>query len=717
MAIARWVLRRPPRLSASAPPASVQHSEAEPLVADAALDSEIRAARGAYTDAVSASIKRAVLGLIAERTEASYSTRLTIDKAPGLAELAREDIDIRKARSESLQRLLGAMGGGSVGVAGPRGVGKTTLLEAFRFGSKPIRAEITRPPLSVFVSAPVAYNGREFVLHLFAELCEAVLASAGVSRSFTPGRDDEAVLRRALPLVGILIRGVVFVGLGLLLLAVLAPNDPRKDDLAIAITVLGIGLAAVSPYSFFATGGFRPMVPWPFYARPLPRERDTRTSVGALIVDGLALRLPAWLGLAAVYGGAALLALALTHNFPSELVLWPSVALVSGGVVGGAVVTVSRHAFDYRPFDPGFGDPLVPVARQWLERMRFQQRYTTGWSGGLRLPVGAEAGRFGGKDITEQQLTLPGAVEALRRFITQAARDRDIVIAIDELDKMESGKAANRFLNDIKAVFGIEGCFYLVSVSEDAMSQFERRGTSVRDVLDSSFDEVFHLDYLKIYESRKVLGERVIRLPVPFLFLTHVFSGGLPRDLIRATRILMDVRSRAGRPIQLNEACLSLVVDDLVRKARATAVVARASSLEPHTSRFLRWLDEGSGPEPTAKSLLSTCRSLGDFIADRLPGVVVGSQHDKEARKGLVDLTVEFALVTYFAATALEFFLDSLTADELRGAERGQGNRSAIDVLARARQTFSVNRRNAWGLVCQFRREIGLSESISFPAE
>jgi hypothetical protein len=81
-------------------------------------------------------------------------------------------------------------------------------------------------------------------------------------------------------------------------------------------------------------------------------------------------------------------------------------------------------------------------------------------------------------------------------------------IGIDELDKIDSVHDAGRFLNEIKVLFGIPHCFFLVSLSEDAMSQFERRGLPMRDVFDSSFDDVVRVGPLDASRSVALLRER-----------------------------------------------------------------------------------------------------------------------------------------------------------------------------------------------------------------
>jgi hypothetical protein len=59
---------------------------------------------------------------------------------------------------------------GSLGVSGPRGVGKSTILQFF--GTDAV-ADDGRD-LRLVVPAPVDYEPREFIVHLFCQLCEAV---------------------------------------------------------------------------------------------------------------------------------------------------------------------------------------------------------------------------------------------------------------------------------------------------------------------------------------------------------------------------------------------------------------------------------------------------------------------------------------------------------------------------------------------------------------
>ena len=59
---------------------------------------------------------------------------------------------------------------GSIGVSGPRGVGKSTILQFFSAGP----GASDGGDLRLFVSAPVDYQPLEFIIHLFSQLCEKV---------------------------------------------------------------------------------------------------------------------------------------------------------------------------------------------------------------------------------------------------------------------------------------------------------------------------------------------------------------------------------------------------------------------------------------------------------------------------------------------------------------------------------------------------------------
>lgn len=112
-------------------------------------------------------------------------------------------------------------------------------------------------------------------------------------------------------------------------------------------------------------------------------------------------------------------------------------------------------------------------------------------------------------------MSLPDIVSSLKSFLSKIAQERRVIVAIDELDKVDSDVKAGQFLNDLKGIFGVPECFYLVSVSEEALSNFELRGLPFRDAFDSAFDEVAHFRYLSYAKAGRCWSEGWSDCPRP----------------------------------------------------------------------------------------------------------------------------------------------------------------------------------------------------------
>src|SRR6202042_1561579 len=98
----------------------------------------------------------------------------------------------------------------------------------------------------------------------------------------------------------------------------------------------------------------------------------------------------------------------------------------------------------------------------------------------------------------------------------------------------------------IKGLFGDTNCLFLISVSDDAMAAYERRGLPLRDAFDSSLATVITLSYLARREARTLAGSCLVRITEPAADLMYVLSGGLPRELVRLIRRAVEIqRDRA----------------------------------------------------------------------------------------------------------------------------------------------------------------------------
>jgi hypothetical protein len=516
---------------------------AEMREAQDALDAQLTSAAEVVETAL---LEQAILPRLREsidrRFQDSFALRLSIESSVGLAEPFDPRFEIPTPARAELERILATRSGANVGLAGPRGVGKTTLIASVARAAEEDR-------ICVRAAAPVQYEPREFLLHLFALLCESVLEREGVQRTAVPSiaaMPESSALRRA-----------------------------RR----------------------------------------------------------LALRLAEAFGLAS------------TLSAPSPR---PSLS------------------------------PLARQALDLLDHIRFQQTHTQGWSGTLQAPV-ASAQVEGSRSYMREPMTFPDVVAGFRAFAAQLGAGAKVVIGIDELDKMENEERAERFVNDIKAIFDVRNCFYLLSVSEDALSRFERRGVPVRDAFDSSLDEIVLVTPLDLAGAMALVRRRVIGMPVPFVALAHCLSGGIPRELLRVVRRMVAVAEQVATAPSLATVAEALLRDDLLRKIAATTSAHQERGPDRAAALFA-WASELKAADAPAS----------------LRGILGEIATDPHADAGL-------SAYAYFLHTLLELFDDRLDEVRLREAIQATDARG-LERLAEARQAFTFGPDAPRTVLTAFRR-------------
>lgn len=510
--------------------------------------------------------------MVNERFEPIHRVQLgvTMKDAPGLRGTSELSHAVRTGSVEAFLAVAGRLPTGAIGLAGPRGVGKTSIID--HFAGQAVDDE--KRPLKVIVSAPVQYEPREFVLHLFATVCQVVLRE----------------------------------------------RSPKPAKLSIRLLVAG-GLAAFALISVVSAA--------------LSRQLYTYNIVGNSIIAAV----------------AALLAL--------------------------PVLLRRRRRRDR-------DDDVVSLARRHLRNIQYLQTHTSGWSGKMTLPLSSEAGWSRQTQRERRSQTYPELVGALREFLATVAQSESVspavIIAVDELDKIESADDAQRFVNEIKGIFGAPGTQFLVSVSEDALASFERRGLPVRDAFDSAFHEIVRVDYLTLADTVKLLSRRVLLLPEPFRWLVHCLSGGLPRDVVRTARAMVALTSPDETPPSLDDVCVALVADDLARKSHAFQLACRDRDIRdsPEVTEFIRSLRKLRADASFLLTLVPNLRMDGD----------------------LATLSRQTAAYVYYLATLLEVFRRD-TVDS--------HDKDTFDLLARAKQSLAVHPRLAWLQVDEFRESWGLT--------
>jgi hypothetical protein len=196
---------------------------------------------------------------------------------------------------------------------------------------------------------------------------------------------------------------------------------------------------------------------------------------------------------------------------------------------------------------------------------------------------------------TQRERSHPELIAAFKEYLEQYRLwgGRPVAIVIDELDKLQEADAAIAAVNGLKDLFHIPNTHFVVSVSEDALRRFAMRGVPFRDVFDSAFDTIVKLDVPTPYEAREMLARRSGELqgfPMPVVLFCYAWSGGVPRDIIRAARACVNIRNREGTPVgvaglapQIVRQDVADIVDDALNggiEIGGTAAVGRLFSLQ-----------------------------------------------------------------------------------------------------------------------------------------
>lgn len=318
-----------------------------------------------------------------------------------------------------------------------------------------------------------------------------------------------------------------------------------------------------------------------------------------------------------IAGGLTVLGLAILGARMAEVKISTLAPFVVGGIfilAGAAVFVASRGP---RPLN---SDSDAPIRRPTIERameLRTRVEFTETQTRDAKLGIsgyGLNVAATRGSQFARVPLNEVDVVRELRGLVKSVAEDGwQVVIAIDELDKMCDADEAMAFLNHIKVLFPIHDCSFIVSVSEDAWARFESRGLPLRDTFDSSFDEVVLVNMLQPLESRDFLKRRSNSITDAQTLLCHCLSGGLARDLLRAARLLAQVSNRVqgndeSKPPLLCDVLTALLRKDLNDKLRASDIRTR-SDRGNGTQVMPAWPEIWPDPDETERWLEGACRN------------------------------------------------------------------------------------------------------------
>lgn len=150
---------------------------------------------------------------------------------------------------------------------------------------------------------------------------------------------------------------------------------------------------------------------------------------------------------------------------------------------------------------------LLQRSRDFLVLLSYSE--SKGRSGELSLPKGLRLSAT--RTLTERTLTLPTLNNRFIEYVTEVSDlfNRKIIIAIDELDKIDDVEVVKHILQEVKGALFVKNTYYLISISEDAARSFEHRLSSGRDIIESTFDKLIKIGRLECKQAWPIIGRRL----------------------------------------------------------------------------------------------------------------------------------------------------------------------------------------------------------------
>jgi hypothetical protein len=315
-------------------------------------------------------------------------------------------------------------------------------------------------------------------------------------------------------------------------------------------------------------------------------------------------------------------------------------------------------------------------------------------AGVFAVEVGGKAGTV----YRREPRTYPEIIESFRDLLEQVAavlardvgerRPARIVIGIDELDRLDSADRARAFLSEIKGVFGVRGCFFLVAVSDEALADFDEKGR-FRASFDNTFDEIVRVDRLDVNLANQIFAQRTTGMSQPFRYLAYCVSGGQAREMLRIARAYATLHAGAGvRPLRLAE--VSRHVVDAEARRLGQLVQAQLAPFERDAAAALAMaVVEYDRRNPYDVAAL---HRMYEAVLAASDAVEVAGPSLRAAAVRLLHLQ-----------TVIEVFTDEMTPDDVaRGTDSGAAEGS-FAALALARQRANASPLLAYRSIVMFR--------------
>jgi len=443
---------------------------------------------------------------------------------------ADEYID-RDKESEKIINRIESDSSTVIGISGLRGAGKSSLAK------KVLDESTEKGYFTLLIHSPTAYESREFLITIFSRICESVIRNLeskfGVDNTLE-GKAASIVREIKIYIRTIFIGAIIFVVslLGVFYYAYSKQMEERYNTEQIEYEK-EIDADLQKANSKLETLN---------KATPLDSIRSLQITEMEGIIETIENRKE--LLRESKYSRRA--------GYITESAITISIGLFTYAFLIFAYFLIRPRLLlrkKIRRYSKEYG--LYKIAQENLEYLKFQSTVSNSretqaniWKFSSKLTKN--------KSLQTRPISLPGLTSDLSIFLDYVSDifNNKVVICLDELDKINDAEQLDNLLKGIKGILGQKNVYFILTVSEDALSNFVTRLRGERNLIESSFEEIIHLERINSSLALKIIDNSLEitssqnntnnNVVTANKLLVWAFSGGIPRELKRNILKLRD---------------------------------------------------------------------------------------------------------------------------------------------------------------------------------
>lgn len=422
----------------------------------------------------------------------------------------------RESVINKLMRLAGR-GWSTIAVVGRRGIGKSRVLYELLQG-----AGQRKPKVSVWINAPSQYSERDFVttvLERFALKTEQTIATHLGAKPMSVRRAESSSALNVV--IQFFICQVVFI----LLYAFIQTFVKSSDLMILWVPLIILDLLAVICLVFYLTK-IQPVN----LGNWLQKDRSHNPHAIFLYRETMSvLSILKKVSRSESNGGGVFSRLAPLQRVMFVLCWIISVSAFVAAVIMGIVMLVESRSGRYLWWPAIIAFALFIGSVVALAALyRAGETKANEEKGTSLMSLIAIYRNYAEAVVNRVRLGALGAVKE---------NDRNVIICVDEIDKIVDIEETKSFVRKMKALFEVPGVYYYLSLAEDTLQALYMGTAEGKNEIDSSFDHVVHIAPMQVTKAADIAGKymdnrSIVYEPAQSMALGFI-SYGVARDIFR----------------------------------------------------------------------------------------------------------------------------------------------------------------------------------------